>query len=197
MIERTLVLLKPDAVQRALVGEIISRFEKPGFKIIGLKMVYADKETAGKHYADDAAWLKEVGENTRKSLAAKGQDKNLEKDDMDIGRRVRSWLMEFISMSPIIALCIEGHGAIAKVRQIVGDTQPHKAAPGTIRGDFALDSYALADDATRPIQNLIHASDSKETAEREISVWFKPSELHPYKRVDEELLYRKVNRKGK
>jgi nucleoside-diphosphate kinase len=197
MIERTLVLLKPDAVQRGLVGEILSRFEKPGFKIIGMNMVYADKDIAGKHYADDEKWLKAVGDNTRKSLAAKGQDKGLEANDIDIGRRVRSWLMEFISMSPIVALCIEGHGAIDKIRQIVGDTQPHKAMPGTIRGDFALDSYAMADDATRPIQNLIHASDSKETAEREIAVWFKPNELYPYQRVDESLIYRKVNRKGK
>lgn len=194
MIERTLVLLKPDAVQRGLVGEIISRFEKPGFKIIGMKMVYADKDIAGRHYADDEAWLRTVGENTRKSLAAKGKDKNLEPDDMAIGRRVRSWLMEFISMSPTIALCVEGHGAIEKIRQIVGDTQPHKASPGTIRGDFALDSYAMADEATRPIQNLIHASDSKETAEREIAVWFKPNELYPYQRVDENLIYRKVKR---
>lgn len=191
MIERTLVLVKPDGVQRALVGEIITRFEKPGFKIIGMKMVYADKEIAGKHYADDEEWLRTVGENTKKSLAAKGQDKNLEDDPIAIGKRVRQWLMEFISMSPIVALCIEGHGAIEKIRQIVGDTQPKKALPGTIRGDFALDSYALADDAGRPIQNLIHASDSKETAQREISVWFKPEELYPYQRVDEALIYRK------
>ncbi len=190
MMERTLVLLKPDAVQRALIGEILSRFERAGFKIIGLKMCYATKEVAGRHYVDDEDWLKSVGEKMKKAYEAKGQ--KIAEDAAAIGRRVRQQLMDFITMSPTVAVVVEGHDAINKIRALVGDTAPNKAAPGTIRGDFAFDSYGLADVSGRPIQNLIHASDSPESSKREIAVWFKKDELHPYQRVDEALLYRKV-----
>ena len=189
MIEKTLVMLKPDAVQRALVGEILSRFERAGFKIVGLKMCYASKEQAGKHYADDEAWLKSVGEKMKKAYEAKGQ--KITEDALAIGKRVRKQLMDFITMSPTVAVVIEGHDAINKIRVLVGDTAPNKAAPGTIRGDFAFDSYGLADVSGRPIQNLIHASDSPESSKREMDIWFKKDELHPYQRVDEALLYRK------
>lgn len=189
MIERSLVLLKPDAVQRALVGEITSRFERTGFKIIGLKMVYASKDQAGQHYADDEAWLTSVGEKAKKGMEAKGE--KVELTPKEIGQRVRKQLMEFITMSPTIAMVLEGHDVINKVRVMIGDTAPNKAAPGTVRGDFALDSYGLADASGRPIQNLIHASDSRDSANREIKIWFDEKELHPYERVDEALLYRK------
>jgi len=189
MIERTLIVLKPDAVQRGLIGEIISRIENAGFKIIGMKMVNADKETAGRHYADDEAWLKSVGEKTKKSYAAKGVD--IKEDALSVGKRIRQQLMDFISMSPTVIICIEGHGVIEKIRIMCGSTAPLNAAPGTIRGDYSFDSYDLSDKSGRPIQNLIHASDSKESAEREIAVWFNEKELHPYQKVDEALLYRK------
>ncbi len=190
MIERTLVLLKPDAVQRALIGEILSRFERTGFKIIGLKMCYASKDTAGRHYADDQAWLTSVGEKAKKAAESKGA--KLSEDPKAIGQRIRQQLIDFITMSPTVAICLEGHDVINKVRTIVGDTAPSKAAPGTIRGDFAFDSYGLADVSGRPIQNLIHASDAIDSAKREIDIWFGKNELHPYQRVDEALLYRKV-----
>ena len=190
MMERTLVLLKPDAVQRALVGEVLSRFERTGFKVVGLKMCYASKESAGNHYANDEAWLKSVGEKTKKSYEAKGVQ--VKDDAMTIGKRIRQQLMDFISMSPIVAIVLEGHEVIGKVRIMCGDTAPNKSAPGTIRGDFAFDSYGLADQSGRPIQNLIHASDSPESASREIPIWFKDTEIHPYQRVDEALLYRKA-----
>ncbi len=189
MIERTLVLLKPDAVQRALVGEILSRFERPGFKIIGLKMCYATKDVAGKHYADDEAWLTSVGEKAKKAAESKGQ--KMPDTPKAIGQRVRQQLIDFITMSPTVAIVLEGHDVINKVRTIVGDTAPSKAMPGTIRGDFSFDSYGLADVSGRPIQNLIHASDSPDSAKREIDIWFKKDEIHPYQRVDEALLYRK------
>ncbi len=190
MIEKTLVLLKPDAVQRALVGEILSRFERPGFKIIGLKMCYATKNVAGKHYADDEAWLTSVGEKMKKAYEAKGQ--KIADSAKAIGQRVRQQLIDFITMSPTVAVVLEGHDVINKVRTVVGDTAPSKAAPGTIRGDYSFDSYGLADVSGRPIQNLIHASDSSESAKREIAIWFMKDEIHPYQRVDEALLYRKV-----
>lgn len=191
MIEKTLVLIKPDAVQRALVGEIISRFEQAGFKLIGMKMVYADKDLAGKHYADDEAWLKSVGEKTIRSYEAKGL--KLGRSALEQGRLVRNQLMDFLCMSPIVALAIEGHNCIAHIRKIVGATAPADAAPGTIRGDYAFDSYKLADNSNRPIQNLIHASDSPESGEREIAIWFRPEDLHAWKRIDEDLIYRGLN----
>lgn len=189
MNECTLVLLKPDAVQRALVGEILTRFERPGFKIVGLKMCYATKDVAGRHYADDEAWLTSVGEKAKKAAESKGQKMTL--TPKEIGQRVRQQLIEFITMSPTVAVVFEGHDVINKVRTIVGDTAPSKAMPGTIRGDFSFDSYGLADVSGRPIQNLIHASDSPESSKREIDLWFKKDEIHPYQRVDEALLYRK------
>jgi nucleoside-diphosphate kinase len=189
MIEKSLVLIKPDAVQRGLIGEVISRFERCGLKIIGMKMVYADKRMAGEHYADDEAWLKSVGQKTKESYAKKGVVLN--KTEVEIGRGIRQQLMDFISMSPVIALCVEGHNAFSHIRKLVGATSPFDALPGTIRGDFSFDTYQLADLSGRPIQNLIHASGAVDEAEREIKIWFKPAELHAWKRIDEPLMYRK------
>ena len=192
MIERTLVLLKPDAVQRGICGELVSRFEKSTLKIIALKMVYADEKTAGTHYADHEEWLISVGTKTKSSYEKKGIE--VSETEKEIGQRIRKQLMDFISMSPSMAMVLEGHNAIAKVRSIVGPTAPSGAPPGTIRGDYSIDSYSLADNSGRPIQNLIHASDAVETAKREIKIWFDENELHPYKRVDEDLIYRKVEK---
>ncbi len=190
MTEKTFVLLKPDSVQRAICGDIISRFERATLKIIALKMVYADEDIAGTHYANDEEWLKSVGTKTKSSYEAKGVE--VKETELEIGQRIRKQLMNFISMSPCLAIVLEGHNAIEKVRALVGPTAPSAAGPGTIRGDYSIDSYQLADNSSRPIQNLIHASDSRESAEREIKIWFTEKELHPYKRVDEELIYRKV-----
>ncbi len=189
MIERTLIVLKPDAVQRALVGEILSRFERTGFKIVGLKMCYASKDIASRHYVDDEAWLVSVGERSKKAIEERGE--KVSASPKEIGIRVRNMLVDFITMSPTIAVVLEGHDVINKTRIIVGDTAPNKAAPGTIRGDFSFDTYGFADVSGRSVQNLIHASDSPESAKREIDIWFKKDEIHPYQRVDEALLYRK------
>lgn len=193
MKEKTLVLLKPDAVQRGLVGEIIARFEKTGFKIVGMKLVHSDEKTAGQHYENDEEWLKSVGAKTKSSYAKKGVD--LPETELEIGQRIRKQLMDFISMSPAVVLCVEGHGVIEKIRLMCGSTAPMDAIPGTIRGDYSFDSYGLADSSGRPLQNLIHASDSKASAEREIKIWFKEDELHPYERVEEALLYRTNNKR--
>jgi nucleoside-diphosphate kinase len=191
MMEKTLVIVKPDGVQRALIGEVVSRIERTGLKIIAMKMVYASEEQAGEHYEDDEAWLRSVGEKTLKSAKEKGFEVN--RTSLEQGQWVRQMLIKYISMSPSVALVIEGHGAIGKVRTITGGTSPHDCRPGTIRGDYSIDSYALADKSERPVQNLIHASDSVGAANREIKIWFKEEELHVFKRVDEDLIYRKGN----
>ena len=154
MIERTLVLIKPDGVQRGLIGEIISRFEKTGLKVIGMKLQHIDKKFAEKHYTDDIA--KRRGEN------------------------VRNWLLDFITEGPVVAICLEGIEAIEIVRKIVGSTEPKSAVPGTIRGDYAHVSYGYADKKGVPIRNLIHASGNKEDAEREVPLWFSKNEIYDY-----------------
>ncbi len=189
MIEQTLVLIKPDAVQRGLIGEILSRFERCGLKIVAMKMKYADADLAGQHYANDEAWMQSVGEKTIESY--KKQGKELGRSAIEHGQIVRQGLMHFLSMSPIIAFVLEGHNAVKHVRKIVGPTAPSDAQPGTIRGDYSFDTYALADTSNRPIQNLIHASGEVDEAKREIGIWFTQQEIYAWKRVDEELLYRK------
>lgn len=153
MIERTLVLLKPDAVQRCYVGDIISRFEKVGLKIVGMKMVWVTKEFSKKHYSA-----------------------HLEK-------AFYPGLEEFITAGPVLAMVLEGLEAVTIVRKMVGGTEPKTAAPGTIRGDYAHHSYAYTDKKGIAIKNLIHASGDKDDAEKEVSLWFKPEELHTYKNV--------------
>ncbi|MCM2325460.1 MAG: nucleoside-diphosphate kinase [Candidatus Woesearchaeota archaeon] len=155
MIERTLVLLKPDAVQRGLIGEIITRFEKVGLKMVGMKMVWVDRDFSKKHYKDHVE---------------KGFYKGLE---------------DFIVEGPLLALAVEGIHAVELIRKMVGSTEPRKALPGTIRGDFAQHSYEYADKKGIAIKNLIHASDTAENAKRELELWFKKEEMHSYKTLSE------------
>ena len=140
--ERTLVLVKPDGVQRQLVGRILDRYEERGLKLVGLKLVQVDRDHAERHYAA----------HREKPFFA--------------------GLVEFIISGPLVALALDGPNAIAVVRAINGATRPHEAAPGTIRGDFALETA----------QNIVHASDSAESAASELALWFDPAELHEYDR---------------
>jgi nucleoside-diphosphate kinase len=158
MNERSLVLLKPDAVKRSLVGQIISRFENAGYKIVGTKMVWVDEEFGKKHYAD-------LGERR--------------------GDKVLQVMLKFVTSGPIIALCIEGINTVEGVRKMVGGTEPKTAAPGTIRGDFAHVSFAHADRQDKAVENLIHASGNVEEAKVEVALWFKEEELHTYNTVHE------------
>lgn len=188
--EKSLVLVKPDGVMRALTGEIISRFERAGLKIVGLKMCLATKELAGEHYADDEAWLLSVGNKATEAATKRGEPTT--ETPLEIGNRVRNQLMDYLTFAPVVAMVIEGHNAVAKIRKLVGGTSPADAEPGTIRGDFSVDSYKLSDVSHRPVQNLIHASGTVEEGEREVNLWFKTEELYSWKRVDEDLIYRAV-----
>jgi len=180
--EKTLVLIKPDAVSRGLIGKIISRIEDIGLKIIAMKMIWADSKLAEKHYALDEAWAKNVYEKTKKTREAAGEPFPF-KDHMAYGKMIQSWNINFLKEGPAIALITEGPHAVEIIRKIVGSTEPRQANPGTIRGDFAMvESYAIANDKGRVLRNLIHASDSPENAEREIELWFQKHELHNYKK---------------
>jgi nucleoside-diphosphate kinase len=140
--ERTLVLIKPDGVQRQLVGRILARYEERGLKVVGLKLVQVDRALAERHYAV-----------------------HRQKPFFDS-------LVDFIISAPLVALALDGPNAIAVVRAINGATRPHEAAPGTVRGDFALETA----------QNIVHASDGPETAVDELALWFSPDELFEYER---------------
>ncbi|MBI2669031.1 nucleoside-diphosphate kinase [Candidatus Woesearchaeota archaeon] len=161
MIERTLVLLKPDAVQREIMGKIISRFEDAGLKIVGVKMVWADTAFARKHYDE----IGEVGKRR--------------------GEKVLQHMLKVLSSGPVLALCIEGVNAVENVRKMAGATEPKAAPPGTIRGDFSHTSFAHADQLNKGVENVIHASGSIDDATKEISLWFSSKELHNYKTVHE------------
>jgi len=157
MIERTLVLVKPDGVQRSLVGEVIKRFENVGLKIVGMKMIWIDEKFAEKHYTEDIT--KRRGEKVRKNL------------------------MSLITMGPVVAVVLEGISAVEVVRKICGTTEPSSALPGTIRGDFAHVTFAYADEANKAIRNIVHSSGNKEEAKSEIKLWFTDKELHSYPSV--------------
>ena len=186
--EKTLVLIKPDAVKRGLIGEILKRFESRGLKIIGLKMVQGSRKDFDRHYPKSKAWISNLGIRTVETY--KKYNYSLKKDfgsedPFKIGKIFRNWLIDFMSSGPVIKVLIEGVHAIQVVRKITGDTQPHFALTGTIRGDFSVDSAGSANKSRRAVHNLIHASGNKEEARNEIMLWFNPEEICDYKRVEE------------
>ena len=182
MIERTLVLVKPDGVKRSLAGEIISRFERTGLKVIGLKMVWVTKEFAKKHYPESI--IPRIGENTLRDYAEMGIKVTESKEV--IGKKAWETLLDFITEGPIVAMVLEGVHAIEVARKITGSTSPNKALPGTIRGDFTSLSMGYATYRKFGGRNLLHASGTKEEAKTEINLWFKDNELHSYKGVHDE-----------
>jgi nucleoside-diphosphate kinase len=160
-VEKTLVLFKPDAVQRGVVGEILTRFERVGLKIVGTKMIAPDRDHYYKHYEDIGKMVTRRGEDTFNIT------------------------LDLMLQGPVIAMVFEGVEAVALVRKLVGTTEPKSAAPGTIRGDFSHMSFGFADGAKKGIPNLIHASGDPEEAEQEIGHWFSDDELYDYEALNE------------
>ena len=192
MSERTVVLLKPDSVKRALVGEVLSRFEKAGLKIVALKMVWVDKDLVAKHYTDDRDYLIAVGNKTLRTYNEYGKDPKEElgtKDAYEIGKMVRQWNMDFLSSGPVVAVLLQGLHAVDNVRMMAGNTLPRFAEPGTIRGDYSLDSPILANLNKRSVKNIIHASGNVEEAKLEEELWFHKKDIHDYKRADEDVMF--------
>jgi nucleoside-diphosphate kinase len=190
--ERTLVFLKPDGVQRGLIGVVLQRFERAGLKVVGMKMVHAGRDLLDRHYPSDEAYLRTLGGKTKEAFAAYKLDVKAQTgsdDPLEIGRQVRGWLIDYVSSGPLAAFVLEGIHAISVVRKLVGDTLPYRAAPGSIRGDYAIDSPTVANLMNRPVRNLIHASGSVEEAQMEIALWFHPEELHTYRRADEAVMF--------
>lgn len=186
--EKTLVLIKPDGVQRGLVGKILSRFEGVGLKIVAMKMVHPSREDVDKHYALTEEWMRGVYEKSKAKYEANGE-KFPYNDHIAYGTEIKRGLVEFLVSSPVVAMVLEGEMAVSLVRKMVGATEPASSAPGTIRGDFSHDTYALSNAQNRPIRNLIHASGNVAEANQEIPVWFTDEELYKYEHVNDRVQY--------
>ncbi|MFH1225918.1 MAG: nucleoside-diphosphate kinase [bacterium] len=185
--ERSLVLIKPDGIQRNLIGEILSRFEKVGLKLTALKFLIPTKEQAHDHYVKNEAEITALG---RRSIDGKKKGGQVVNDDpTELGKQIVDRLVRFLSSGPIVAMVLEGNQAIAIVRKLVGSTEPLQSDVGTIRGDYTLDTYAIADTDNRSVRNLVHASASPEEAEQEIKVWFEEKEIYKYNSVRDKILY--------
>ncbi|MFH1413124.1 MAG: nucleoside-diphosphate kinase [bacterium] len=187
--EKTLVIIKPDGVQRSLIGEIINRYERIGLKLIGLKLVLPNKKMAIEHYmAGGDEWLENVGKKAMSAYENQGIRSPFD-TPRECGQAVLARNAKYLSAGPVIAMVWQGNKAVELVRKITGGTEPLTSDVGTIRGDFTLDSYTLADQNERSVRNLIHASGNVEEAEKEIKIWFKNNELLNYRLIAEEILY--------
>lgn len=187
MIERTLVIIKPDGVQRMLVGEILGRFEQAGLKIVGMKMEWPSKKLVGQHYTADSAYYEMQWHKAQKSVEERGE--KMQETPKQLGDRVREANMRYLSSGPVIAFVLEGNAAIVNVRTIIGGTNPLSADIGSIRGDLTIDDFAAADEESRAVRNLMHASSEPEEAKREIALWFTKDELNDYQTVMDKVLH--------
>lgn len=190
--ERTLVLVKPDGVKRGIVGRILARFEEPGLKIIGLKLVQASREHIESHYPNTPEWIKGMGEKTLQTYREQGKDPIEEigtEDPMEIGNMIKEWNIDYLTSGPLVALAVEGPHAISVVRKICGFTLPAFADSGTIRGDFSITSPIVANELKRAVRNLVHASSDPQEASYEIEHWFAEEELCSYESAAESVMF--------
>lgn len=185
--ERTFILIKPDGVQRSLVGEIIKRIERTGLKMVGLKMFVPTREQALEHYRKDDEWCQVKGEVIVENMKAAGLTP--EKPAIEYGRDIIEANCDLITAGPCIAMVWEGNQSVGVVKKIVGSTEPTTSDVGTIRGDLTIDSYPMANNDNRAVRNLVHCSDETGEAKREISLWFSDEELVNYKLIAERMLY--------
>ncbi|MEW5805142.1 MAG: nucleoside-diphosphate kinase [Patescibacteria group bacterium] len=186
--ERTLAVIKPDGVQRGLIGEVIKRYERSGLKLISLKLIVPTEELIEKHYLVDPDWKKKVGEKSIQAYKDKGLEP-AETEPGKAGEKVLNSLKKYLSSGPVVAMAWQGMNAVKIIRKITGGTEPLTSDVGTIRGDLTIDSYQVADIDGRAVRNLIHASGSVEEAEKEIGLWFGQKELVNYRLVGESILY--------
>jgi nucleoside-diphosphate kinase len=185
--ERSLVIIKPDGVQRSLIGEILSRFERTGLKFVATKLTVPTADQCWTHYHKDEEWFLSKGNRITEDRKAQGLP--VEKEPMEYGKDIIQANVDFFTSGPVLALVIEGNQAVAIVKKLVGGTEPTTSDVGTIRGDLTVDSYALSSIDNRAVRNLIHCSDSPEEASREIPIWFDAKELIDYRQVQDAILY--------
>lgn len=182
-LERTFLMLKPDAVKRGLMGEIVGRIERRGLKILALKMVQADRAKIDGFYPGDDAFVERLGKKTLATYEKYGLDPISELgtgDAMEIGSQVRGWLLDFMTSGPVVLMVVQGVHAISMIRKLIGDTMPANAAPGTVRGDFSTESAASANRDRRAVFNLVHATETEAEAAHELRYWFSGDEIADY-----------------
>ncbi|MDO8435589.1 MAG: nucleoside-diphosphate kinase [bacterium] len=190
--ERTYIMIKPDGVKRGLIGEIICRVEQRGLKVVALEMVRPKREAIDEHYPKDEVWISRLGEKTLTTYAKYHMDAKKElgtEEKLEIGKMVRGWLIDYMTSAPLVKIVVEGVHAVDMVRKIAGATMPMDAEMGTIRGDFSVDSAAIANREKRAVRNLVHASETPEEAAHEIAHWFTDEQLNSYKRSEEEMMF--------
>lgn len=174
--EKTLVLIKPDGLQRNLVGEIISRFERAGLKLAALKMITPTEEMIERHYLTDPDWKRKTGAKSIAAYQKQGKEPPYQSPE-EAGEFILAKMKEYLAQTPVVAMVWRGVHAVGIVRKLVGSTEPLTSDVGTIRGDLTIDSYELADLEQRAVRNLVHASGTIEEAEKEIKLWFSEEEL--------------------
>ena len=186
--EKTLVLIKPDGVQRSLIGEIVARYERSGLKLAAMKMMIPTEDLVERHYLVDPEWRVKTGQKTIESYRKKGKNPPSE-DPLKVTEIILNNLKKYMVKGPVIAMVWQGMHAVGVVRKITGGTEPLTSDVGTIRGDFTIDSYEVADIDTRAVRNLIHSSGSTDDAEKEIALWFNKDDIIKYKLTNEAILY--------
>lgn len=186
--EKTLIVIKPDGIQRSLIGEIIGRFERVGLKLVGIKLMTLTPEFVEKHYTLDPEWRMKTGMKRVEAAKLKGE-KLPSEDPMVITGIVLERLSKYMTSGPVIAMVWQGAHAVEIVRKLVGGTEPRTTDVGTIRGDLVLDSYEMGDIDDRSVRNLVHASGNVAEAEKEIPHWFDSKEIVYYRLVQEQILY--------
>ena len=186
--EKTFVMIKPDGIQRSLVSEIMGRLERIGLKLVGVKMIIPSGDHVRAHYTLDPEWLEKVGKKSIEAYKKKGITPP-DKDPIKSGERVLEILIKYISSGPVVAMVWQGANSVEIVRKLTGGTEPLTSDVGTIRGDFVLDSYKVADIKGRAVRNLLHTSGSIEEAEDETAHWFNKDEILNYRLIQEQILY--------
>lgn len=188
--DQTFVMIKPDGIQRSLIGEIISRFEKSGLKLVAIKMIVPDVPRLTEHYGKSDEWCEAKGQRVIENMLVRGEKPT--KEAIEYGRDITHALVDYMSAGPAILMVWEGNRASAVVKKLVGDTEPYKSDVGTLRGDYTLDSYEKANLDGRAVRNLIHCTDPADGPDevgREIGIWFDKSEILSYRLVSEDILY--------
>ncbi|EKD43947.1 MAG: hypothetical protein ACD_72C00062G0002 [uncultured bacterium] len=178
--ERTYVMIKPDGVKKGLTGEIIRRFEQRDLKIVALEMFQPTVDQIDNHYPKEEAWIRRLGQKTLGTYEKYGIDAIKElgtSDDLEIGKMVRGWLIDYMVAAPLVRMVVEGVHAVDMVRKICGVTLPNLADMGTIRGDYSVDSPAVANSERRAVMNMVHASETAAEAQHEIAYWFGDREV--------------------
>lgn len=186
--ERTLVILKPDTVQRALIGEVVARLERTGLKLVAAKMIQANEQQLTNHYGKDDSWYIPKGEKRKQFLIDAGVKIDIDRPGIEFGKDIISNIIKYMRSSPVVLMVWEGNQAVAVVKKLVGSTDPTTSDVGTIRGDYQIDSYSLSDVEQRALRNLLHCTDQPFESKREINVWFLPEEIINYRHINEAVL---------